>query len=158
MDHVAAESCHEPSHGRASLQKRPMSLWWKQWQSSECCKLIEVETQQGQKSKSGLLFSMPLLWGFHKARCDFLNTANEKRLDFHRPADLLRAGVSQIKFQIFFVFPVHFPADDTAAWSKFLSGIKKKQEFSWISSFFTSFFERPVVSYVDFTWRLASIT
>lgn len=39
-----------------------------------------------------------------EARCDFLNTAYEKRLDFHRPADLLRAGVSQIQFHSFFFF------------------------------------------------------
>lgn len=104
-DHVAAASRRESSHGRASLQKRrPVLLWWKQSRSSECCKLKGEKTQQGQKSKSGLLFSLPLLWGSREARCDFLNTANEKRLDFHRPADLLRAGVSQIQFQTFFFF------------------------------------------------------
>lgn len=101
-DHVAALSHSESSHGRASLQRRPVFLWWKQSQSSECCKFKGVKTQQGQKSKSGLLFSLPLLWSLRKARCDFPNTANEKRLDFHRPADLLRAGVSQIQFQTFF--------------------------------------------------------
>lgn len=125
-DRVAAVSNRESSHGRVSLQRRPAFLWWKQSQSSEYCKLKGVKTQQGQKSKSGLLFSLPLLWGLRKARCDFLNTASERRLDFHRPADLLRAGVSQIQFQTFFflLFPVHFPADDTTAGSKCLSGFK----------------------------------
>ena len=52
-------------------------------------------------------------------RCDVLNAANEKRLDFHRTADLQRAGVSQILFHtLFFLTPsslccLHFAADDT---------------------------------------------
>lgn len=102
-DRVAAMSRSESSHGRASLQRRPALLWWKQSRSSECCELKGVKTQQGQKSKSGLLFSLPLLWGLRKAWWDFLNTASEKKLDFHRPADPLRAGVSQIQFQTSFL-------------------------------------------------------
>ena len=45
-----------------------------------------------------------------EARCDFLNTTNEKRLDFHRPADPLRAGVSQILFQPFFSLSSTLPS------------------------------------------------
>lgn len=101
-DCVAVVSCRKSSHARASLQRRQVFFWWKQSRRSECRKPKGEKTQRGQKSKSGLLFLLPLLWGLHKARCDFLNTADEKRLDFHRPADLLRAGVSQIQFQTCF--------------------------------------------------------
>lgn len=44
---------------------------------------------------------MLLLYSFHQAWCDFPDAACEKQLDFHRPADLLTAGVSRILFQTF---------------------------------------------------------
>lgn len=65
----------------------------------------KIENTKGSESKSSLLFSLLLLLSLQKAWCDFLNTANEKKLDFHRPADLLTAGVSQIQFQMFFSLP-----------------------------------------------------
>jgi len=130
VDRVAAMSRHESSHGRASLQRRPVFLWWKQSRNSESCKVKGVKTQQGQKSKSSLLFWLPLLWSLRKARCDFLNTAGEKRLDFHKPADLLRAGVSQIQFQTIFFspFPIHLPA------ASFVALANAYQELNWSKS------------------------
>lgn len=75
-------------------------VWWKQSRSSDCCTCKGATTQQGQKSKSGLLFWLLVLWVLRKAQCYFLNTSSERRSGSHRPADLLRAGVSQIRLHI----------------------------------------------------------
>lgn len=121
-DRVAADSRRESSHGRAS--QRP--FWQKTVRERGVSPNLKgVKAQRGQKSKSGLVFSLPLLWSLRKARCDSLNSASEKRLGFHRPADPLRAGVSRIQFHSFSLpFPVHFPADDTADRAKSLSGVQ----------------------------------
>lgn len=113
-----------------------------------------------------------LLWGLHKVRCDFLNAANEKKLDFHRPADLLRAGVSQIQFQFFFLsssctLPSWRYCRPIQVLLKIY--IKANQGFSWVSVFFIFFFKEfynhwKKCDYCDWSgygnlaWKPASIT
>lgn len=82
-----------PTEGRRPFDENTLNAWG--------LAIFRVKTRKGQKNKSGPLFSMLLLYGFRQAWCDFPNTARERRLDFHRPADLLTAGVSQILFQTF---------------------------------------------------------
>ena len=170
-DRVAATSRSESSHGRASLQRRPALLWWKQSRSSQCCKLKGVKTQQGQKSKSGLLFLLPLLWGLRKAQWDFLNTASERKLDFHRPADPLRAGVSQIQFQTSFLSfqctsQLTIPPPGPSAYqdlNKSQSKVQGNFPFFFFSLKNPAVYERTATPVTgtgmgNITWKLTSVT
>lgn len=65
-----------------------------------------TKTQRGSKEQNPVFCSRcRYCQGLHEARCDFLDTANEKGLVFTGWADLLTAGVSRIQFQASFFSP-----------------------------------------------------
>lgn len=110
VDQVAAASLCGSSHGRASLQRRPAFLWWKQSQSSEWRKLKGVKHNRVKRANPAFCSRCLYCEVCAKHGVIFLTLPMKRGFDFHRPVDLLRAGVSQIQFHLllFFFAPLPF--------------------------------------------------
>lgn len=116
VEWVTAMSRHNPSHGRACLKKGPFFLSFKQSLCSDCYVFTNGWHSRAERANPALCSCF-----FYCGYCtstwrDFLKNPVERGLDFHKAADLVKAGVSQIKFQTPSATPTHLPSFIYPSW------------------------------------------